>query len=432
MKGFHKRLFKGALILSFLFAGTITAAQEWSQETPGQGDVLRSVARRFSIYYWQNGIDIDEHYLDNEWQIAQIKKYLVISPKVDSITIYSYASPEGVYERNVWLSRKRGEAAKRFLMDIIPAESQFSADKIKLAPTPENWEGLKAELEANYTLPNKDRVLNILNANIPSDTKKWRIRNLDGGVTWNYIIRNHMPKLRYATWICVWVEPTVPAVEYETEAPRAEEGKPLMTLAPPMPRPEPEIPEFERQMILAGRTNLLVPGLNFGVEIPIGRHVSIGADYWYPWWLAKSNKYCGEMLGWFIDGKYWFTGRNGKYEWSRADKLKGHALGAYAGAGYYDYQKLKSGYQGEYLDFGVDYTYGLPIGRKKWMRMEFNIGVGCVLTKARHYQPTSDYVDLIKDPGIKNKYYTYFGPSRVGISFVLPIIAKRQVKGGER
>ena len=57
------------------------------------------------------------------------------------------------------------------------------------------------------------------------------------------------------------------------------------------------LPEYERQMILAGRTNLLVPGLNFGVEIPVGRHFSIGADYWYPWWLAKSNKYCGEMLG---------------------------------------------------------------------------------------------------------------------------------------
>ena len=95
-------------------------------------------------------------------------------------------------------------------------------------------------------------------------------------------------------------------------------------------------------MILAGRTNLLAPGLNFGVEIPIGRHVSIGADYWYPWWLAKNNKYCGEMLGWFIDGKYWFSRPGGKYEWTRADKLKGHALGLYAGGGYYDYQKRKN------------------------------------------------------------------------------------------
>lgn len=205
-----------------------------------------------------------------------------------------------------------------------------------------------------------------------------------------------------------------------------------LALIPQTEPVSPVLPEYERQMILAGRTNLLVPGLNFGVEIPVGRHFSIGADYWYPWWLAKSNKYCGEMLGWFIDGKYWFTGRNGKYEWTRDDKLKGHALGLYAGGGYYDYQKRKSGYQGEYIDFGVDYTFGMPIGRKKWMRMEFNVGVGCILTQARHYTPTSDWADLIKDPGVKQNYYTFFGPTRVGISFVLPLIVKRQIKGGAR
>lgn len=54
----------------------------------------------------------------------------------------------------------------------------------------------------------------------------------------------------------------------------------LLTILPPphlalIPQTEtvsPVLPEYERQMILAGRTNLLVPGLNFGVEIPVGRH----------------------------------------------------------------------------------------------------------------------------------------------------------------
>lgn len=431
-----KWLLKIALVMSVLtLSGRPLQAQTPREPDTGQETGMRSVARRFAIYYWLDRIDIDEHYLDNEWQISQIKKYLLISPKIDSITICAYASPEGVYERNVWLARKRAEAARRFLVNNIPDGSSLTGDKIKLQPMNENWEGLKAEIEANYTLPNKDKVIRILNSNVGNDTKKWRIRNLDNGYTWHYIIVNHMPKLRLATWICVWVDPAVPALA-GLEPQEAENGRP-MALAQPSPLSpgnniEVPKPLYDRQMILAGRTNLLVPGLNFGVEIPIGRHVSIGADYWYPWWLAKNNKYCGEMLGWFIDGKYWFTGRNGKYEWTRADKLKGHALGIYAGGGYYDYQKKRSGYQGEYLDLGVDYTYGLPIGRKKWMRMEFNIGVGCILTQARHYTPTSDYVDLIKDPGIKQKYYTFFGPTRAGISFVLPIIARRKINGGAR
>lgn len=417
----------------------VSAVSALNAQTPHVTDApqetgARSVARRFAIWYWLDRIDIDEHYLDNERQLAEIKKYLLISPKIDSITICSYASPEGVYERNVWLARKRAEAARRFIVNNIPEGSSLTGDKIKLQPMNENWEGLRAEIEANYKLQNKDRVMRILDADVPNDTKKWRIQNLDNGYTWHYIIVNHMPKLRLATWICVWVDPEVPALA-GIGPQEAEDIRPAVLAQPSLPSgPVDFTPAklYDRQMIMAGRTNLLVPGLNFGVEIPIGRHVSIGADYWYPWWLAKSNKYCGEMLGWFIDGKYWFTGRNGKYEWTRADKLKGHALGVYAGGGYYDYQKRRSGYQGEYIDLGVDYTYGLPIGRKKWMRVEFNIGVGCILTQARHYTPTSGYEDLIKDPGVKQNYYTFFGPTRAGISFLLPIITKRQIKGGAR
>lgn len=417
----------------------VSAVSALNAQTPHVTDApqetgARSVARRFAIWYWLDRIDIDEHYLDNERQLAEIKKYLLISPKIDSITICAYASPEGVYERNVWLARKRAEAARRFIVNNIPEGSSLTGDKIKLQPMNENWEGLRAEIEANYKLQNKDRVMRILDADVPNDTKKWRIQNLDNGYTWHYIIVNHMPKLRLATWICVWVDPEVPALA-EIGPQEAEDIRPAVLAQPSLPSGPVDfapVKLYDRQMIMAGRTNLLVPGLNFGVEIPIGRHVSIGADYWYPWWLADSNRYCGEMLGWFIDGKYWFTGRNGKYEWTRADKLKGHALGVYAGGGYYDYQKRRSGYQGEYIDLGVDYTYGLPIGRKKWMRMEFNIGLGCILTQARHYTPTSGYEDLIKDPGVKQNYYTFFGPTRAGISFLLPIITKRQIKGGAR
>lgn len=342
-----------ALLVSALTSGFTATAQESADAGSEKYTPARSVARKFAIYYWLDRVDIDEQYLDNEWQISQIRKYLLISPKIDSITICSYASPEGVYERNVWLARKRAEAARRFIVNNIPEGSSLNGDKIKLQPVAENWEGLKQEIEANYTLQNKDRVLRILNSNVGNDTKKWRIRNLDNGYTWHYIIVNHMPRLRLATWICVWVDPEVPVLEAMRPA---EPAQPLVLATIPQqtfkdytPVSQPSSqstsnPEYERQMILAGRTNLLVPGLNAGVEIPIGRHVSIGADYWYPWWLAKSNKYCGEMLGAFVDAKYWFTGRNGKYAWTRADKLKGHALGVYAGAGYYDYQRLKSGY----------------------------------------------------------------------------------------
>ena len=178
-------------------------------------------------------------------------------------------------------------------------------------------------------------------------------------------------------------------------------------------------------MILAARTNLLMPALNVGIEVPVKYNWSVGADYYFPWFLARSNKYCVEMLAWFVDGKYWF-GRDRREE----DKLTGHAVGVYGGFGYYDFQWLESGHQGEFLDVGVDYTYSIPLAKDR-LRMEFNIGLGWIYTVARHYTPTDDWSELIKDPGIRHRKYHFFGPTRASVSFVVPIRMKtRYGKGG--
>lgn len=82
-----KRLLTVALLISALFSGQVgVSAQEATTLDTGRSVSARSVERRFAIYYWLDRVDIDEHYLDNEWQIAQIRKYLLISPKIDSIT----------------------------------------------------------------------------------------------------------------------------------------------------------------------------------------------------------------------------------------------------------------------------------------------------------------------------------------------------------
>ena len=90
------------------------------------------VADRFALYYWRNRIDLDANYLDNAWQMQRIERYLADSPRIDSITIYAYASPEGVYEHNVWLAKRRAEAARQYIMEHLPEESDFNAEHIRL------------------------------------------------------------------------------------------------------------------------------------------------------------------------------------------------------------------------------------------------------------------------------------------------------------
>lgn len=71
-----------------------------------------SLIENFSIFYQCDSISIDTTYLSNRRQIDRIRHYLMHSPRIDSITIYAWASPEGAYSRNKWLSKERAKSAK--------------------------------------------------------------------------------------------------------------------------------------------------------------------------------------------------------------------------------------------------------------------------------------------------------------------------------
>ncbi len=384
-----------------------------------------SLIENFSIFYQCDSISIDTTYLSNRRQIDRIRHYLMHSPRIDSITIYAWASPEGAYSHNKWLSKERAKSAKAFLLKSAGDSSKLNAGKIRISPLAENWSGLTRLVEDNYFRKDRAQVLKILHTKgIGEETRKWRLERLDRGWTWRYLIDNYMRELRAATWVCVWAPapPFLPAVAAPVDS--------LVATLPAISFPAKKPVFKEKLMIMAARTNLLVPGLNVGLEFPIRDNWSVGIDYYYPWAVSSKNRWCGEMLGLFLDAKYWFPGD--KYKWTRSDRLQGHAIGLYGGAGYYDYQNIREGYQGEYFDVGIDYTFSLPVGPadNKWMRIEFNIGLGWIRTYARHYVPSDDFSQLIKDPGIRNLVFDFFGPTRANISFLLPIRVTYTKKGG--
>ncbi len=381
-----------------------------------------AIVENFAIWYKVDSIDINPNYLDNRRQMDHIIHYLETSPRIDSITIYAWSSPEGRYSRNLWLSKERAKAARKFLLKHSPDSAKLNAGKIHISPIAENWQGLTDLVEASYTRADRQQVLDILyDTEISDQTRKIRLQRLDAGRSWRYMIQNYMPQLRTATWVCVWVEapPVLPNPGIRRDTLICHRG----TIITP-PFPEKPILE-EKKMLFAARTNLLIPALNVGLEFPIKNNWSLGIDYYYPWAVSSRNRWCTEMLGLFVDGKYWFTGE--KYKWTKDEKLKGHAVGVYAGLGYYDFQKIDRGAQGEYVDVGVDYTFGLPVAKGK-LRMEFNIGLGWILTYYRNYTPSSDYEDLIKDPGIVQRSTSFIGPTRASVSLVVPIRANKRIK----
>ena len=173
----------------------------------------------YSLYFGHDKTTIDENYLENGKQLERLRSMLSTSV-IDSIAIYAYSSPEGTQAHNMQLSLHRAEAVRDFILSNLPSNTTLDANDIHLFPAGENWKGLTKELETNYHLLNRDRVLKIMYADVPGDTKKWRLRNLDNGFTYSWIIQHHMPLLRVATLVGIYTsEPaeakpdTIPALE---------------------------------------------------------------------------------------------------------------------------------------------------------------------------------------------------------------------------
>lgn len=372
---------------------------------------------RYALYYYHDRIDLQEDYLDNAMQMARIKDMLLHSPHIDSIAIYAYSSPEGSPKWNNWLAVKRAEAAKAFILSNLSNDSILQPENIILHPMGENWEGLYEELYANYHLLNRDAVLRIMRAKVGTETKKWRLQNLDGGYTYTWIIRNHMPRLRVATWICVYVQ------KPDFVAPVIEDYKPDMgsiridTLPLPELLPLPSV-EKRKSTILALKTNLLydaVTALNAELEVPIGKRFSVMVEDVFPWWKAgpNGNKYCLQMWTMSVEPRWWF------YRKGMSDRLQGHFIAPYVMSGKYDLQWNTSiCYRGYGWSAGLTYGYSMPLC--KWLNMEFSMSIGYLNASYQHYQPSADYEQLFKDPANAGRM-TYVGPTKVKVSLVVPI-----------
>lgn len=175
--------------------------------------------------------------------------------------------------------------------------------------------------------------------------------------------------------------------------------------------------------MFAVRTNALaMPFLNFGVEVPIGKHWSVGADYYYPWiWRGGNYKTCNQLLGFDIEGRYWFS--DNKYP--QSSRLLGHSVGAYVGGGYYDFERNWKGHQGEFFNIGVDYMYALPLFNGL-IHLEFELGLGYIYSRAVPYKFIGQECYLENNI---TRHVHWAGPTRAQVSVVLPVHVSREQWG---
>lgn len=382
----------------------------------------------FKIDYPLDRTYLNKDYMNNRSSLDSIEWFIKHVPQLgDSIIIYSYASPEGPYWNNVRLSKGRGETARKYLRGLF-ANKALADSIIVINHTPENWDGFRELVEREYMRDDKDKVLEIINSNLPSETKKYRLKRVSYGYAWLYILENIMPKLRYAKWVSKWQDPTRRMLVLP---PVADMAVPIDEIAPVLPPLKYKfVPDKKTRVAL--KTNLLydaVSVLNFAVEVPFNEHFSILYEHHCPWWLPESNKWCIEFLSFGGEFRWWFKPQTRPETPTRVkrDALVGHFLGVYGMGGKLDFQNRRDiCYQAEFLSFGLTYGYSMPISKR--FNLEFSVSAGYAEIPYRHYNPTDDYEILIRD---RNKAGTwrYFGPTKVEVAFVIPLLFKYK-KGG--
>ena len=372
--------------------------------------------REFAIHYRFDRIDVDSSYMDNAAAIDTIRFCLTHSVHIDSITVYAWASPEGGYPHNKWLSEKRAAAAKELLLALAADTTKLNAGKIKISPLAENWEGLLELVEQNYRRPNRERLLRILRAEgIGEETRKWRIRNLDDGYTWNYLKRHYMKQLRSATWVCVWTSvgaiAPLPELRDSLRSPQSNLGRTVEAVGGP-------VSEFS----FAVKTNLLadlVTAVNLGVEVPLGENFSVNAHFTFPWWTAGpyGNKYALQMLDAEGELRWWFA--------KGEERFEGHYVALQGSGGKFDLQWGRDIGCYQCYNWGVGLSYGYAMSLGKHLNMEFALTLGYLAIDYQHYVPSPDWSVLLRDNSKVGTLH-YFGPTGLKVSLVYPFHIQRR------
>ncbi len=381
-----------------------------------------------TIYQCAVGFRLDsasfsDNYEDNAKALAALDSVLsaVSKDKVDSIEIVSTSSPEGSYTYNFRLSKQRCDAIADYLRSRYPGHSGLMVFNWK----GEAWDDMRSIVTADTCLAQeqRDSLLQILDADLFADARKTALAKLS---CYGYIKENIFPRMRVSA-ISVYGELPGQIADdtADANADAVQEGqvsaleslraaRTAETVAEPAKEFEEELEEeapARREFLcppFALKTNLLFDAalaFNGEIEVPVGPHISLAAEWTAPWWLAEDNTWCYEANMANIEARWWWGDR------SVRPMLSGFFTGVYYGNGRYDFQNPDKGRQGIFYNVGLGAGYAWTLGRS-W-GLEAMAGFGWFETRSELYVPRDNYTILAYR---QTQNTTWLGPTRAKIS----------------
>lgn len=432
----------GNRINIYVLANVFLMITAMGHARPKEYHIKNDTIHRATIFFDMNQSGIDSSHTGNIKTIALLDTLLTDSLQIscpDSITVFTYTSPEGSSKSNHHLSALRSESVKAYLQQhctcLIPA-------KIITYSKGEDWDEFRSRVTDAAGLPDKEEVIALIDYHAKNKDKlKKLLKYLNQGKAYKYISSHIFPGLRRAEVIVyqpgnfpadqpetgvteqetATETATAPEVETAVEpgiepATTAETGIQTLTTAE-SPRMQVEVRQSARREVLVAVKNNLLYDLalapNVEVEVPLGRAWSVNAEYKSPWWRNSDKHRCYQMLSGGVEGRYWLGNRR------KRSQLAGHFLGLYAEGGNYDFQFGGDGYRGKYyVASGLTYGYAKRLGRH--LSIEFSLGAGYLTTEYRKYTPYQDAL-----VGVKYGQFKWIGPTKAKISLAWLITTGR-------
>lgn len=476
----HYKPLQCILTSALILAETCSAlhAEQEGFRAPGEGygTVSESVdSLELRVFFPQSVRVLVPSFRNNDLQLSNFTDRMRqslrdTSVRLESIVIYSGASPEGTVAFNRGLSIDRGIAIRDYIADALSLPDSVFIMK----PVGEDWEGL-ARMVRRYRVPSWERILGIIDEcplradDVEGDAlneRERRIRSLDDGRVWEFLLENIFPDLRggdnYVTCRFTPREPEpgpvivqgVPSVHdkiyihssdtiYVTRVIPFPVGSGISGGAGTGPGTSPQEeggPRGEGQphrrdttrrkhYQFALKTNMLMDlgtALNVELEFPVGRRWSIMAEHWFPWWTFWYGgvSYTLQILQTSVEGRYWFGDRGDR------PVLSGLFIGAYTGIAVFDVEWRSDGIQGEtFLNSGVSFGYSFNIGRN-W-RFETSLSAGYFRFDGRTYHHNDWWMLRIWQ---EDRPVNWIGPTKLkcSISWLIPPRRRNKVKEVEK
>lgn len=356
------------LLLLLLFIG----ATAFFAQSPAKYGSQRSLMGIEVHFRWDDS-RLDLGYMNNAASLNRLEDVInLIGPhRIDSLIIVSQSSPEGKYDHNIRLSQRRAATMRR----VINLRHPELTDRLHVNPDGESWMQLREYVKHDTLMGQSaiDEVLQVIDSDTDIVTKKRLMTQLS---TYDYLLETYYPRIRNSAFCIIYFEAPIDKPISLAEASQLTVELPH-TLSP---RP---IQHFQPQAIedtpLLIKTNLLYDAAlspNIELEYRVAPHWSVVADYSIAWWKQTDIHWYYQLMQFNPEVRYWF---------GTDSSWRGHYVGLFVGAGYYDLENGARGYKGEHILSGVSYGYMFPIG-KRWS-LDAGIGVGAMVTEYEEYLP---------------------------------------------